>query len=155
MKRRIQALVAVAALAAAGYSQQTNALLPANDASALFKRSVQLIESTSAAVPGLARAAAPALENARQALLNLESGVTGASGLTYDLLTQIRAYLSLADTVPKLYPFPEEGRKQFASCGKPPTASNPIFEPRSIRTSAACTIRIATTCAATPKPMKG
>ena len=111
--RRILALAMLAALATTGYSQQT-ALLSAPDATALFKRSVQLIESTSAAVPGLVRAAAPVLENARQAQMNLASGTAGTSTLTYDLLTNVRAYLALADSVPKPYPFPEEARKQFS-----------------------------------------
>ena len=96
-----------------GVSPQ-NALLPAKDAAALFERSVQLIESTSATVPGLVRAAAPVLENARQALTNLRNGPAGHAGLVYDLLVNVRAYLALADSLPKPYPFPEEGRRQFA-----------------------------------------
>ncbi len=111
--RRILGLAYIAFLAPAAYSQP-NALLSAKDADALFQRSVQLIESTSATVPGLVRAAAPVLENARQALVNLETGPAGHSGQVYDLLTNVRAYLALSDSVPKPYPFPEEGRKQFA-----------------------------------------
>jgi len=111
MIRRILALLT---LAAAAYSQQPNALLSAKDATALFKRSLQLIESTAAAVPGLSRAAAPVMENARQAEMNLEAGTAGAATLTYDLLLNVRAYLALAESLPKPYPFPEEGRRQFA-----------------------------------------
>lgn len=110
--RRILALIVFLALATAVYSQ-SSALLSAKDASALFSRTLQLIESTSAAVPGLSRAGAPVLENARQALLNLESGPAGSAPLIYELLLNVRAYLALADSVPKPYPFPEEGRKQF------------------------------------------
>jgi lysophospholipase L1-like esterase len=111
--RRIFSVVIIGALATAAYAQQ-NAVLSAQDASALYRRSLQLLESTSAAVPGLVRAAAPVLENARQAQQNLESGPAGHAGLTYDLLTNLRAYLALADSIPKPYPFPEEGRRQFA-----------------------------------------
>ena len=111
--RPISALALAAVLATAAYSQQ-NALLPASEASALYQRSLQLLESTSAAVPGLVRAAAPVLENARQAQQNLETGPPGHSGLTYDLLVNLRAYMALADSIPKPYPFPEEGRRQFA-----------------------------------------
>ena len=111
MMRRILALLI---LAAAAYAQQPNALLPAKDASELYKRSLQLIESTAAAVPGLSRAAAPVVENARQALINLEAGTAGSTMLTYDFFTNVRAYLALAESVPKPYPFPEEGRRQFA-----------------------------------------
>ena len=94
-------------------TQPANALLPARDAAALFERSVQLIESTSATVPGLVRAAAPVLENARQALINLQSGPAGHAGLVYDLLVNVRAYLALSDSLPKPYPFPDEAAKQF------------------------------------------
>ena len=111
--RRILGLALIAILAPAAYSQP-EARLSANDAAALFRRSVQLIESTSATVPGLVRAAAPVLENARQALTNLETGPAGNAGQVYDLLTNVRAYLTLSDSVPKPYPFPDEASKQFA-----------------------------------------
>src|SRR5262245_32870210 len=106
MMRRILGLVLLATLATAAYPQQPNALLPAREASALFKRSLQLAESTSAAVPGLSQAGGPVLENARQALINLESGPAGSVTLIYNLLTNLRAYLVLAESVPKPYPFP-------------------------------------------------
>ena len=116
MRRIFPGLILVtlilAALAPAIYSQPSP-LLPAQAESELFHRSLQLIESTSAAVPGLARAAAPVLENARQALVNLENGTPGNSALIYDVLLNVRAYLSLADSLPKPYPFPEEAHKQF------------------------------------------
>ena len=89
-------------------------LLSNQESTALCRRAIQLIESTSVAVPGLIRAGAPILENARQALLNLESGPAGHSGLTYDVLVNVRAYLELADAVPKPYPFAEEARRQMA-----------------------------------------
>ncbi len=112
--RRILILAALvlAILAPAVYSQPTP-LLPAQAESELFNRSLQLIESTSAAVPGLARAAAPVLENARAAVRNLASGTPGNSALIYEALINLRAYLSLADSLPKPYPFPEEAHKQF------------------------------------------
>lgn len=114
MRRSIYSSAALTlALSFYSYAQQ-NALLPAQEASALFNRSLQLIESTSAAVPGLARAAAPVLENARQSLINIQTGTAGNSGLTYDLLSNVRAYLTLADSMPKPYPFPDEARKQFS-----------------------------------------
>ena len=74
--RRIFSPVLIAVLATAAYAQQNeqNPVLSAPDAAALYQRSLQLLESTSAAVPGLVRAAAPVLENARQAEKNLETG---------------------------------------------------------------------------------
>ena len=47
---------------------QSGALLSNQEALKLEQRTVQLIESTGLAVPGLARAGAPALEDARQVL---------------------------------------------------------------------------------------
>lgn len=88
------------------------ALLNNQQAVALFTRSAQLIESTMFAVPELQRAAAPLLENARQGLTNLRAN-NGNALLTYNFLLNIRAYLALSDSVPKPFPFPEEGQKQF------------------------------------------
>jgi lysophospholipase L1-like esterase len=91
---------------------QSGALLSNQEALKLEQRTVQLMESTGLAVPGLARAGAPALEDARQALANLQSAPQNA-GNTYTFLDTTRAFLAISDTVPKPYPFPEEGRRQF------------------------------------------
>lgn len=88
-------------------------LLRNSEALALFKRAEQLAESTAAAIPGLVRAAAPVQENIRQDYGNLERGPANNAGFTYSLLVNLRAYLSLAESVPKPFPFPEEGRRQF------------------------------------------
>jgi len=92
---------------------QSGALLSNQEALKLEQRTVQLIESTGLAVPGLARAGAPALEDARQVLANLQTAPQNA-GNTYTFLGTARAYLAISDTVPKPFPFPEEGRRQFA-----------------------------------------
>ena len=99
--------------AALGWAQQESPVLSNTDALNLFRRSMQLVESTAAAVPGLARASAPVLENVKQSFSTLERGDASNAHLTYDVLLNVRAYLSLSDTVPKPYPFPEQGRKQF------------------------------------------
>ena len=91
-----------------------NPLLPASDAARSFTRAVQLVESTMITVPGLARAAAPVLENLKQSRINLEAAGNRNAGHTYALLTNVRAYLALADAMPKPYPFPDEAVKQFA-----------------------------------------
>ena len=80
----------------------------------LYGRTVQLMESTAVAVPELARAGAPIAENARQALLTMRALDRQHTGLTYTFLTNVRAYLMLADAVPKPSPFPEEAARQFA-----------------------------------------
>jgi len=100
------------AAAAMAWAQSGGALLSNQEALKLEQRTVQLMESTGLAVPGLARAGAPALEDARQALANLETAPQNAA-TTFTLLGDTRAYLAIADTVPKPYPFPEEGRRQF------------------------------------------
>lgn len=100
-------------LALCAISLQAQDLLSNRDAVALCERVVQLMESTSVAAPGLAQAGAPVLENARQGLANLRA-MQGDSALVYDFLTNTRAYLAVSDLVPKPFPFPEEGRRQFA-----------------------------------------
>jgi lysophospholipase L1-like esterase len=95
-------------------AQPPRPLLPQRDALQLYERVVNLIESTGVAVPGLARAAAPVLENTRQSLQLIRQSTQQDSGQTYVFLINARSYLALADSVPKPYPFLEEGQKQFA-----------------------------------------
>jgi len=94
------------------WAQSGGALLSDQDALKLEQRTVQLMESTGLAVPGLARAGAPAVEDARQALANLETAPRNAAH-TFAFLSDARAYLGVSDTVPKPFPFPDEGRRQF------------------------------------------
>ncbi len=76
------------------------------------QRVIQLMESTTVAVPELARAGAPLIENTRQAVVNLRANPAD-SRASYAFLTNLRAYLALSDAVPKPFPFSEEARKQF------------------------------------------
>lgn len=78
-----------------------------------LNRLTQLMESTSATAPGLARAAAPVLENARQGLAAVRL-LNQDGPLQYDFLANARAYLALADAIPKPHPFSPEGARQFA-----------------------------------------
>ncbi|MCC6857886.1 MAG: hypothetical protein IT158_04960 [Bryobacterales bacterium] len=112
--KAIAVLCAILLLSPAGVGQQQTALLNSQAAGELFQRTVHLMESTSVAVPGLVRAGAPVLENARQALITLQAAAGQNSALTYSFLANVRGYLALADSVPKPYPFPDEARKQFA-----------------------------------------
>ncbi len=90
----------------------SSALLSNNDALALLRHISQLMESTMLATPGVARAAAPLLENVKQALGNIESTSSQNAGQVYNLLANVRAYLALSDALPKQYPFAETARKQ-------------------------------------------
>ena len=94
-------------------AQQPDALMNARDTDELFARSVQLMEATTVAIPGMNRAAAPIIENARQAasMLKVRSGNMEA---TYSFLTNLRSYMLLVDSVPRPYPFPTESDRQLA-----------------------------------------
>lgn len=107
--------ICVAVLAAAVVWGQANPVLPVRDALQLYERGIQLMESGGFAIPELARAGAPIIENARQVVKTFNSvGVNQSdAALTYTYLTALRAYLALADAVPKPYPFPAEARKQL------------------------------------------
>jgi lysophospholipase L1-like esterase len=86
----------------------------AADALKLYKRSVELAESTAIAVPGLPRASAPLLENARQTLKSLEMTSGQAhTGLIYELTGKLRLYLAMWDSMAKPAPAPEASRKQL------------------------------------------
>ncbi|MBN8732375.1 MAG: hypothetical protein J0L64_17670 [Acidobacteria bacterium] len=81
----------------------------------LYTRTLQLMDSTMSAVPGLARAAAPVMENARQGVANLKIAPTQPySPLHLEIVRNVRAYLALADALPKPFPFPTEAKRQFA-----------------------------------------
>jgi len=64
------------------------------------------------AVPDLQRAGAPMIE--RSAELQSSSRARGNGQATFSVLSNLRAYISLADAVPKPFPFPEAASKQFA-----------------------------------------
>jgi lysophospholipase L1-like esterase len=74
---------------------------------------MQLMEAGGISVPDLHNATAPLVENAKQSCIQLQAAAT-AAGPTYTLLSNLRAYNSLADAVPKPFPFPETARRQFA-----------------------------------------
>ena len=77
-------------------------VLNTQQAVALFTRNTQLIESTMFATPELQRAGAALLENAREELASLRVN-PGNALLTYNFLSNIRAYLALSDAVAQLH----------------------------------------------------
>jgi lysophospholipase L1-like esterase len=93
---------------------QQPAPLSNQDAFDLYGRAVELMESTSLVSPELARAGAPIIENARQALATLRSLSRQHAGSTYTFLGNLRAYLALADALPKSAGFAGETARQFA-----------------------------------------
>lgn len=94
-------------------SPAPNPLLSANDANQLCQRSIQLMDAGGVAIPDLQRAAAPVIENVRAACSLLQTRAN-AGQPTYSLLQNLRAYLTLADAVPKPFPFPDTARQQLA-----------------------------------------
>lgn len=121
MKSAVLLCVALAAWPAArpqtpATSSQTSPapLLPDRDAFALLERITQLMESTSVAMPGMVRAAAPLMENVKQALVNIQAASPKDARQIYILLANARAYLGLSDALPKPSPFAETALKQLA-----------------------------------------
>ncbi len=90
-----------------------NALLPTADMNNLCVRAVQLMDAGGFASPDLGRAAAPLIENVKQACTQLKLHPNSGQP-TYSLMLNVRAYLELADAIPKPYPFPEIARQQLA-----------------------------------------
>jgi lysophospholipase L1-like esterase len=84
------------------------------DAFELYGRAVQLMESASVAMPELARAGAPIVENARHAVATLRSLGRQHTGVTYSFLGNAHAFLLLADAIPKPDGFPVEATRQLA-----------------------------------------
>src|ERR1019366_4564243 len=73
----------------------------------------ELMEAGGVAIPDLQRTAAPVIENTRQNCIQLRI-LPGRGQITYSLMTNLRAFLALADSVPKPFPFPEAAQKQLA-----------------------------------------
>lgn len=90
----------------------TGALLPNAQVNDLCGRLGELMEAGGVAIPELQRAAAPVIENTRQNCIQLRLQ-PGRGQITYSLLINLRAYLALADSVPKPFPFSEAAQKQL------------------------------------------
>lgn len=101
-------------VSAAAFGQAPQPLMSAKDVNELCLRSTQLMEAGGIAVPDLQRASAPVIENVRQACIQLQLRSNGGQA-TYALMTNLHAYLSLSDAVPKPFPFPDAARKQFVT----------------------------------------
>jgi lysophospholipase L1-like esterase len=100
-------------LSAVGFAQ-TNGTLNGPDGLALTERIVQLTEATSLTAPGLARSAAPMLENLKQLHRNARVANRLTLTISQGLLIEARGYLAVADSIRKPFPYPEEARRQTA-----------------------------------------
>jgi lysophospholipase L1-like esterase len=90
----------------------SSALLNPNQLRESYTRAIQLMESTGIALPDLAHAGAPLVENARQFSDNVRADPANADA-NYAFLANLRAYVALSDAVPKPFPFSEEAQKQL------------------------------------------
>lgn len=90
------------------------ALLGEKQSRELYQRTMQLMESGGFAIPELARAGAPLIENMKQTLESLQFLGWQNPTLHYRMLTNLRAFLLISDAVPKPVPFPEASRKQLS-----------------------------------------
>ena len=116
MKRFVRFLWIWCSLGVLGAQQ--SGLLPNKEIVATCERAANLMESTATVAPDLPRAAAPLIENARQACLNLRTLSPQHGLLNYILLTNLRAYLALAQALPKPQPLTAEAHKQLAELGQ-------------------------------------
>jgi lysophospholipase L1-like esterase len=80
----------------------------------MYERTLQLMESGGVFVPDLTRAGRPIVETSRLTLESLKFLGFRNPPLEYRWLSSLRAFLLLADALPKPVPFPEESRKQLA-----------------------------------------
>ena len=87
-------------------------LLSAKDANELATRAVQLMESTAAAVPGLAPASEP-LRHAGEQTLALMLRTPQNAVLTHQFASRVRAFLALAEAFLRPIPFPQTAAEQF------------------------------------------
>lgn len=87
---------------------------PQQVAREMYSRTIQLMESGGFAIPDLARAGQPLIENIKQTIESLEFLGWQNPTLHYRALTNLRAFLLISDAVPKPVPYPESSRKQLA-----------------------------------------
>ena len=114
MKRGILALCLAASLFA-GLGRAQQGVLSANDSLDLLQSTAELMESIAITVPGLTRAAAPLVENARQTVSGIQGGLSPQSTeLHYSALSAVSAFFALYDAMPKPDPYPEAGIQQVA-----------------------------------------
>lgn len=111
----IRTMLLAALLAAAALAQPQEAQAPTDQQILpLYERCLQLIEAGGIASPELGRAGMPLAENMRMALESLRFLGVRNPQLHYRFLANLRAYLLLAESVPKPVNFPAMARQQLA-----------------------------------------
>lgn len=109
-----KSLVMAALLAAPGFAWQEAKPPTDQQILPLYERCLQLIEAGGLASPELGRAGMPLAENMRMALESLKFLGVRQPQLHYRFLANLRAYLLLAESVPKPVNFPPMAKQQLA-----------------------------------------
>ncbi|MBM3735191.1 MAG: hypothetical protein FJW39_05330 [Acidobacteria bacterium] len=110
-------LIRITGIALAGLlAAQDQPLLDANKALAHYAGMIEWMNTAAGAIPGLARAGSPQLENSRQALDTLRrTGNPNHTPTHYAFLASARGFLAIADSLPKPHPFHEDSRRAVSS----------------------------------------
>ncbi|MCX6623802.1 MAG: GDSL-type esterase/lipase family protein [Acidobacteria bacterium] len=112
--RFLAALLPLAFCAALAQQPAASPIMNRATSLQVYDRDLELMESLAIAIPELSRAGAPITENVRFAITNLrDSSGWAHTTVTYGLLSNLRAFVILADAVNKPYPFPEEALRQL------------------------------------------
>jgi lysophospholipase L1-like esterase len=93
-------------------AQAPPAQLSPQDATQLATRMLQLMESTAVAIPDLIAASQPVKQNADSIFTQLQRTPLDP-GLTWRFMSQIKAYLALAESFPRPNPFPAAADQQL------------------------------------------
>jgi hypothetical protein len=104
-------LVAVSCLAQT--APAPGPLLDAGQTEQLATRILQLMESTAVVVPGLIPASASVKQSSQLTFSGLQRTPRNPA-LIYQFMSQVKAYLALADSIPRPDPFPPAADRQFA-----------------------------------------
>src|SRR6185312_8246734 len=105
--------IALFLLASLAFSQSPpNALLSTSETETTATRALQLMESTATVVPGLLKASEPLRQNTQTTVAALGKALRDTM-LTLQLINEIKAYLALADALPRPDYFPAAASQQF------------------------------------------
>lgn len=92
-------------------AQQQLKALTTKEYSELTERAIQLMESVSIVIPDLPRATGPLLDQLKSTRNELTRSVSAAPA--YRFTEMSKRFLTIADAMPRPYPFPDLGLKQF------------------------------------------
>jgi hypothetical protein len=93
-------------------AQAPNAQMSALEVTQACTRLAELMDAGGVAIPDLRRPSEPIIDNVKQACAQLQSRA-GAGQPTFAVLNNLRAFLDVADAVPKPYPLPDIARDQL------------------------------------------